>query len=190
MVRVAWPRGQNEDFEAVDPHRSFADVAFLVPLADEMSKKHTTQAATAQQATSDQNACEPVIFTVAAAFFLFFTAYVLSLLPLAEQMGKKHTTQALTAQQATSDQNTCEPVILTAAFFLLFTAYVLSLLPLAEQMGKKQATQALTAQQATGDQLTDDLFLVSAALPFATQTSSFRLVQQSIRTHYILLVCF
>ena len=141
MVRVAWPRGQNEDFEAVDPHRSFADVAFLVPLADEMSKKHTTQAATAQQATGDQDACEPVIFTA-------------------------------------------------AAFFLFFTAYVLSLLPLAEEMGKKQATQALTAQQATGDQLTDDLFFVSAALPFATQTSSFRLVQQSIRTHYILLVCF
>src|SRR6516225_7945775 len=178
MVRVAWPRGQNEDFEAVDPHRSFADVAFLVPLADEMSKKHTTQAATAQQATSDQNACEPVILT-AAAFFLFFTAYVLSLLPLAEQMGKKHTTQAPTAQQATSDQNTCEPVILTAAAFLFFTTYVLLLflLPLAEQMGKKQATQALAAKQATSDQLTDDLFLVSAALPFATQTSSFRLVQ-------------
>jgi len=145
MVRVAWPRGQNEDFEAVDPHRSFADVAFLVPLADEMSKKHTTQAATAQQATGDQDACEPVIFT-AAAFFLFFTAYVLSLLPLAEQMGKKHTTQALTAQQATGDQNACESVILTAAaFFLLFTAYVLSLLPLAEEMGKKHTTQALTA---------------------------------------------
>ena len=70
-----------------------------MPLADEMSKKHTTQAATAQQATGDQDACEPVIFTAAAAaaFFLFFTAYVLSLLPLAEEMGKKHTTQALTA---------------------------------------------------------------------------------------------
>ena len=86
-----------------------------------------------------------MIFT-AAAFFLFFTAYVLSLLPLAEQMGKKHTTQALTAQQATGDQNACESVILTAAaFFLLFTAYVLSLLPLAEEMGKKHTTQALTA---------------------------------------------
>ena len=81
---------------SVDPLRGFADVAFLVPLADEMGKKHTTQAPTAQQATSDQDACEPVIFT-AAAFFLFFTAYVLSLLPLAEEMGKKHTTQALTA---------------------------------------------------------------------------------------------
>ena len=68
-----------------------------MPLADEMGKKHTTQAPTAQQASSDQDAGEPVIFTAAAAFFLFFTAYVLSLLPLAEEMGKKHTTQALTA---------------------------------------------------------------------------------------------
>src|SRR6516162_3806969 len=109
MVRVAWLRGQNEDFEAVDPHSSFADVAFLVPLADEMSKKHTTQAATAQPATCDQDACEAVIFT-AAAFFLFFTANVLSLLPLADEMSKKHTTQALTAQQATGDQDACEPV--------------------------------------------------------------------------------
>jgi hypothetical protein len=156
-----------------------------------MGKKHTTQAPTAQQATSDQDTREPVIFT-AAAFLLFFTAYVLSLLPLAEEMGKKHTTQPLTAQQAASDQDPCEPVIFTtAAFFLFFTAYVLSLLPLAEEMGKKQATQALTAKQAASDQLTDDLFLVSAAaLPFATQTSSFGLFEQSIRTHHILRVCF
>jgi hypothetical protein len=49
--------------------------------------------------------------------------------------------------------------------------------PLAEEMGKKQATQALTAQEASSDQLTDDLFFVSAALPFATQTGSFQLVQ-------------
>src|SRR6516225_4876919 len=100
MVRVAWPRGQNEDFEAVDPNRGFADVAFLVPLADEMGKKHTTQAPTAQQATGDQDACEPVIFTAAAAFFLFFAADVL-FVPLAKEMGKKHATQAPTAQQAT-----------------------------------------------------------------------------------------
>ena len=131
MVRVAWPRGQNEDFEAVDPHRGFADVAFLVPLADEMGKKHTTQAPTSQQATSNQDACKPVIFTAAA--FPFFTTYVL----------------------------------------------VLFLVPLAEEMGKKQTAQSPTAQQATSNQLTDDLLLVTTALPFATQTSSFsfRLVQ-------------
>ena len=101
MVRVAWPRGQNEDFEAVDPHRSFADVAFLVPLAEQTSKKQTTQAPTAQQATSNQDAREPVILT-AAAEFLFFAAFVLilCLVPLVKEMGKKQTTQAATAQKA------------------------------------------------------------------------------------------
>jgi hypothetical protein len=66
-----------------------------VPLADETGKKQTTQAPTAQQSASDQDACEPVIFT--AVLFLFFTAYVL-FVPLAEEMGKEHATQAPTAQ--------------------------------------------------------------------------------------------
>jgi hypothetical protein len=54
-----------------------------LPLAKETSEKHTTHPTTAQQATSNQDACEPVILTAAA--FLFVGAFVLLrfLVPLA-----------------------------------------------------------------------------------------------------------
>ena len=53
-----------------------------------MGKKQTTQASTAEHATSNQNARELAIL---AAAFLLFAALVLIrfLAPLAEQMGKK-----------------------------------------------------------------------------------------------------
>jgi hypothetical protein len=142
-----------------------------VPLAEQTGEKQTTQAPTAQQATGNQDACEPVIFT-AAAKFLFFAAFVLilCLAPLAEQTREKQTTQAPTAQQAASNQDACEPVILTAAAeFLFFAAFVLIpfLAPFAEQTGKKQATQAPTAQQATGNQdACEPVILTAAAAEF------------------------
>jgi hypothetical protein len=46
-----------------------------LPLAKETSQKHTTQPPTAQQATGNQDAREPVILTAAA--FLFFGTFVL-----------------------------------------------------------------------------------------------------------------
>jgi hypothetical protein len=72
-------------------------VLFLAPLAEEMGKEQTTQALTAQQATSNQNTREPVILS---ATFLLFATFVLFLAPLAEEMGKEQTTQAPTAQKA------------------------------------------------------------------------------------------
>ena len=128
---------------------------FLLPLAEQTGEKQTTQAPTAQQATGNQDACEPVVLT-SAAEFLFFSAFILIpfLAPLAEQTGKKQTTQAPTAQQATSNQDACEPVVLTAAAeFLFFAAFVLilCLVPLVKEMGKEQTTQAPTAQKAAGN---------------------------------------
>ena len=54
-----------------------------------MAKKQTTQAPTAQHATGNQNAREPMILTTAA--FLLFAALVriLFLVPLAKEMGKE-----------------------------------------------------------------------------------------------------
>ena len=81
---------------------AFDEFAFLVPLAKKTGEKQTTQAPTTQQATGNQDACEPVILTAAAAEFLFFAAFVLilCLVPLVKEMGKKQTTQAATAQKA------------------------------------------------------------------------------------------
>jgi hypothetical protein len=128
-----------------------------VALAEQTGEKQTTQAPTAKQATSDQDACEPVILTAAtSAKFLFLAAFVLIsfLVALTKQTSKKQTTQAPTAQEATSDQDACKPVILTAAAeFLFFAAFVLilCLVPLVKEMGKKQTTQAATAQKAAGN---------------------------------------
>jgi hypothetical protein len=141
-----------------------------VSLAEQTGEKQTTQAPTAQQATGNQDAREPVIFTATtSAKFLFLAAFVLilCLAPLAEQTGKKQTTQAPTTQQATSNQDACEPVILTAAAaeFVFFAAFVLIpfLAPLAEQTGEKQTTQAPTAQQATSNQDAREPVILTAA---------------------------
>ena len=63
-----------------------------------------THSPTAQQATGNQHAYQPLILT-AAAFLLLFAALVLifSLLPLAEETGEKQTTQTPTTQQATDN---------------------------------------------------------------------------------------
>ena len=61
-------------------------ILFLVPLAEDMGKKQTTQAPTAQHATGNQNAREPVILTTAA--FLLFAALVLILLHIKKNCDK------------------------------------------------------------------------------------------------------
>ena len=55
----------------------------LLPLAEEPGEEQMTQPPTAQKATGNQNAREPVILTAAAAFLLFFSAHVLFFVPLA-----------------------------------------------------------------------------------------------------------
>jgi hypothetical protein len=72
-------------------------VLLLLPLADEASKKQTTQAPTAQKAASNQNACKPVILTAAAFVFFAALVLVLFLVPLLEEMGQKQPTHAPTA---------------------------------------------------------------------------------------------
>ena len=66
-------------------------LAALLPLAEETGKKQATQARTAQQATGNQHARQPVICTAA---FLLFATLVLFLVSLAEEMGKKQTTRS------------------------------------------------------------------------------------------------
>ena len=77
----------------------------LLPLAQEAGEKQTTQPPTAQQATGNQDACEPVILTATA--FLLFAALVLIvfLVPVAQEAGETQTTQPPTAQQATGNQD-------------------------------------------------------------------------------------
>src|SRR6516162_8748633 len=172
--RFAWPRSLSS--------------CFLLPLAEETGEKQMTHSPTAQQATGNQHARQPVIRT--AAFLLFATLVLFLVVSPAEQTGEKQTTQATTAQQATGNQHARQLVIRTAAF-LLFAALVLFfLVSLAEEMGKKQTTQTPTTQQAADSQFTNKLLLVSAALCFVILTKVYLFVEQSICTHYILLsVC-
>src|SRR6516164_8353961 len=95
--RFAWPRSLSS--------------CFLLPLAEETGEKQMTHSPTAQQATGNQHARQPVILT--AAFFLFAALVLFHVLSLAEETGKKQTTQARTAQQATGNQHARQPVIFT-----------------------------------------------------------------------------
>ena len=66
----------------------------LLPLAEEPGEEQMTHAPTAQKATGNQDAREPVILTTAA--FLLLAAFSLFLVPLAEEPGEEQTTQAPT----------------------------------------------------------------------------------------------
>jgi large-conductance mechanosensitive channel len=92
----------------------------VLSLAEETGKKQTTHAPTAQQATGNQHARQPVIRT--AAFLLFAALVLFFLVSLAEEMGKKQTTQASTAQQAADSQLTDKLLLVSAALrFVIWT---------------------------------------------------------------------
>jgi hypothetical protein len=69
----------------------------VLSLAEETGKKQTTKARTAQQATGNQHARQPVILT--AAFVLFAALVLFLVVSAAEETGEKQATEATTAQR-------------------------------------------------------------------------------------------
>ena len=138
----------------------FVLVLRLTSFADEVCEERTTYPAAPQQATADQQPCEPMLAALALALALValdvLVVLVLRLTSFAEQMCEEGTTYSAAPQQTAADQQPREPTLpvrtLFAQTLLALVAVVLRCASLTQQMSHQQPAKALLPQDAAASQ--------------------------------------